>query len=58
MNDMILVSYESHKGGVNNVAVATDTKTGAFATSTKGKERAIQNLRRQTKRHQLLKGAN
>lgn len=47
---MILVSYESHKGGVNNIAVATDTKTGAFATSTKGKERAIQNLRRRIKK--------
>lgn len=45
---MITVHYESHNGGVNNVAVATDTKTGAFATSTKGKERAVQNLRRQT----------
>lgn len=50
---MILASYESHKGGVNNIAVATDTKTGAFATSTKGKERAIQNLRRQLKKRRV-----
>lgn len=45
---MILVHYESHNGGVNNIAVATDTKTGDFATSTKGKEQAIRNLRRRT----------
>ncbi len=43
---MIAVTYESYKGGVNNLAVAIETKTGTRATSTHGKERAIENLRR------------
>lgn len=43
---MIVVTYESYKGGVNNLAVAIETKTGNRATSTRGKERAIGNLRR------------
>lgn len=43
---MIVVTYESYKGGVNNLAVAIETKTGSRATSTRGKERAIGNLRR------------
>lgn len=43
---MIVVTYESYKGGVNNLAVAIETKTGNRATSTRGKERAIRNLRR------------
>lgn len=43
---MIVVTYESYKGGVNNLAVAIETKTGSRATSTHGKERAIGNLRR------------
>lgn len=52
---MILVHYGSHNGGTNNVAIATDTKTGTFATSTKGKERAIQNLRRRTTKRRAKK---
>lgn len=43
---MIVVTYESYKGGVNNLTVAIETKTGSRATSTRGKERAIGNLRR------------
>lgn len=43
---MIVVTYESYKGGVNNLAIAIETKTGSRATSTHGKERAIGNLRR------------
>lgn len=46
---MILVYYESYKGGVNNLAVAIDTKTGKRATSTKGRETAANNLRRMVK---------
>lgn len=43
---MILVHYESYKGGVNNLAVAIETKTGRAATSIKGKEAAVRNLKR------------
>lgn len=43
---MIVVTYESYKGGVNNLAVAIETKTGSRATSARGKERVIGNLRR------------
>ena len=43
---MIVVTYENYKGGTNNLAVAIETKTGSRATSTRGKERAIGNLRR------------
>lgn len=43
---MIVVTYESYKGGVNNLAVAIETKTGSIATSTHGKEQSIENLRR------------
>lgn len=43
---MIVVTYESYKGGVNNLAVAIETKTGSRATSTCGKERTIRNLQR------------
>lgn len=43
---MIVVTYENYKGGVNNLAVAIETKTGNRATSTRGKDQAIKNLRR------------
>ena len=43
---MIVVTYENYNGGVNNLAVAIEIKTGSRATSTHGKERAIGNLRR------------
>ena len=44
---MILTYYESHGGGVNNLAVALDKESGICAASTKGKEAAIRNLKRQ-----------
>ena len=47
---MTYIHYENYRGGVNNLCVARDSKTGAVATSTKGKERAVQNLRRNTRR--------
>ena len=43
---MIVVTYENYKGGTNNLAVAIETKTGSRATSTHGKDQAIENLRR------------
>ena len=46
---MILTYYESHGGGVNNLAVALDEASGIRATSTKGKEAAIRNLKRSRK---------
>ena len=47
---MIITFYENYKGGVNNLCVAQDTKTGEFATSFKGKERAVKNLNKTLKR--------
>lgn len=41
---MTYISYKNHKGGTNNLCVATDSETGIFATSTKSKEKAIVNL--------------
>ena len=41
---MIVVTYENYKGGTNNLAVAIETKTGNRATSTHGKDQAIENL--------------
>ena len=46
---MILTYYESHGGGVNNLAVALDEESGIRATSTKGKEAAVRNLQRSRK---------
>ena len=43
---MIVVTYENYKGGTNNLAVAIETKTGNRATSTHGKDQAIENQRR------------
>ena len=47
---MTYIHYENYRGGVNNLCVAIDGKTGADATSTKGKERAVQKLRRKMRR--------
>lgn len=47
---MTYIHYENYRGGVNNLCVALDSKAGAVATSTKGKERAVQNLRRKIRR--------
>ncbi len=49
----IIVTYESYKGGVNNLAVAIDAKTGEWATSTISKERAIKNLKSMFSRRDL-----
>lgn len=46
---MTLIHYENYQGGVNNLAVATDWKTGAFSTSLISKEHAIRALRRKIK---------
>lgn len=37
---MIVTTYESYRGGTNNVAVAIDSKTGEFSTSLKSKDHA------------------
>lgn len=47
---MTYIHYENYRGGTNNLCVARDSKTGAVATSTKGKEQAVQNLRRKMRR--------
>ena len=47
---MTYIHYENYRGGVNNLCVAIDSKTWAVATSTKGKERAVQNLHRKMRR--------
>lgn len=41
---MIYITYRNYRGGVNNLIVATDSKTGLTATSTKSKEAAIVRL--------------
>ena len=41
---MTYIHWQTYKGGVNNLCVARDSKTGTVATSIKGKERAILNL--------------
>ena len=47
---MTYIHYINYRGGVNNLCVAIDSKTGVAATSTKGKERAVYNLRRKMRR--------
>lgn len=47
---MIYIDYYNDKDGVKNICVATDSRTWIFATSTKGKEQAIKNLRRKMRR--------
>lgn len=47
---MIVVYYENHRGGVNNLAVALDRETGYSATSLNGKASAIRNLQWKIKR--------
>lgn len=42
---MVCVHYENYKGGVNNMAVAVDSRTGISATSTKGAKAAEKNLK-------------
>lgn len=41
------ISYWNYRGGVNNLCIAQDHDTGLQASSTKGKEQAIRNLRKQ-----------
>ena len=43
---MILTFYESHGGGVNNLAVALDEASGLRATSAKNQDHAIKTLKR------------
>lgn len=48
---MHTISYENYKGGVNNLIIVTDDdETGITATSTKSKEQAIKNLKRQLRK--------
>ena len=47
---MIVTFYENYKGGVNNLCVAQDSRTGEFATSLKDKEAAIKNLEKLKRR--------
>lgn len=47
---MIVVYYENHRGGVNNLAVALDRATGYSATSLKDKATAIRNLKRKLRK--------
>ena len=49
---MIYITYCNYKGGINNLIVATDSKTGLTATSTKSKEAAIVRLDRKIAQHQ------
>ena len=53
---MIVISYESHGGGVNNIAVATDWRTGEFSTSSISKEHAARALKRKMKRRNKMEG--
>lgn len=46
---MTYIHYENYRGGVNNLYVAIDGKTGMAATSTKGREQAQRNLHRKIK---------
>ena len=46
---MTYIHHENYRGGVNNLCVAIDGKTGMAATSTKGKEQAQRNLHRKIK---------
>ena len=49
---MTYITYRNYKGGINNLIVATDSKTGLAATSTKSKEDAIVRLDRKITQHQ------
>ena len=42
--------YENCKGGVNNLCIVQDCNTGLTATSTKGKQCAVVNLKRKIRR--------
>ncbi len=53
---MIGVHYESYGGGKNNVAVATDSKTGEFSTSLVSKENALRALKRKLTRRCKAEG--
>lgn len=43
---MTYITTANYKGGINNLYIATDDKTGISASSTKSKEKAIVNLHR------------
>ncbi len=47
---MTLIHYENHRGGVNNLVVATDWATGEFSTSLISKEHAAIALKRKMAR--------
>lgn len=54
---MIAISYESHGGGINNIVVATDWRTGEFSTSSISKEHAARALKRKMARRHKKEGA-
>ncbi len=45
----LYISYESYKGGVNNLCVVEDMQ-GNYGTSTKSKEQAIKNYYKNLKK--------
>lgn len=45
----MFVKYENYKGGINNLCVVYDER-GFIGTSTKGKEQAIKNYKKQIKK--------
>lgn len=45
----LFISYQNYKGGINNLCIVEDIK-GNYGTSTKGKEKAIQNYYKNLKR--------
>ncbi len=49
---MTYITYRNYKGGINNLIIATDSKTGLTATSTKSKEAAIVRLDRKITKYQ------
>ena len=51
---MYAINYKNYKGGINNLIIAIDDETGITATSTKSKEQAIKNLKRQLLKYERL----
>ena len=47
---MILICYENYRGGINNLIVAIDWKTGKRSTSLVSKEHAQKALKRKLAR--------
>ena len=54
---MMAIHYMSVNGGVNNLAVATDTETGETSVSFIDKEHAIRSLKRRLRQRAKKKEA-